>query len=133
MDRIDAGYMREMQQEAKAERETALNNAGPLLDDMMQIKMEAKLEQEFVPKDKIPKVIDHLQKNAGRDPEDTTKQALKDALESAGVTNKAFVSRVSGLPDLNETVKTAIDARETRMKTQPQPQQTGPKGSRFGR
>lgn len=130
-DRIDAGYMRELQQEAKAERETALNNAGPLLDDMAQIKIESKLEQEFVPKDKIPTIIDHLQKNAGRDPEETTKEALKDALESAGGINKAFVDRVAGMPDLNETVKTAIDARETRMKTKPQ--QTGPKGSSFSK
>ena len=130
-DRIDAGYMRELQQEANAERETALGNAGPLLDDMAQIKVEAKLEQEFVPKDKIPKVIDHLQKNAGRDPDQTTKQSLKDALESAGGINKAFVDRVAGLPDLNETVKTSIEARETRMKVKPQPQ--APKGSSFSK
>jgi len=120
-DRIDAGYARELQQEAKAERETGLANAGALLDDMAQIKIEAKLEQEYVPKDKIPTIIEHLQKNAGRDTEEPTKQALKDALESAGGINKAFVERVAGLPDLNETLKTAIDAREVRMKTQPQP------------
>ena len=130
-DRIDAGYMRELQQEAKAERETALNNAGPLLDDMAQIKAEATLEKEYVPKEKIPGILDHVQQNAGRDPAQTTQEAWKEAFESVGGMNKAFVDRVAGMPALNEVLQTAIDARETRMKTKPQ--QPKPKGSSFSK
>ncbi|TVQ82736.1 MAG: hypothetical protein EA357_08285 [Micavibrio sp.] len=118
MDRLDAQYMREMAKEQAEERNAALDGAGPLLDDRTKTGIEMALMNENIGgRDQVEKFNTHIEKHAGRNPDESLKDTINDALKAAGVSNAMFRSRVSGDKALNGVIGQAVQQREERIKS----------------